>query len=180
MRKTKSQKVALCGVLAALSVVILLLGNLLQIGTYCAPMLASFLLVPILVEYGANFAMLLYITVSVLSLLLVPDKELALFYVLVLGYYPVLQWRLQRVKPTALRWLAKFAVFNVAVLALYALLLGLMAPPELVAEFAEMGTPMLVALLAVGNFAFWACDRALLAFTLLYHVKFRPKFKKYL
>ena len=39
MRKTESQKIALCGVLSALSVVVLLVGNVLQIGTYAAPML---------------------------------------------------------------------------------------------------------------------------------------------
>ena len=43
MRKTQSQKIALCGVLAALSVVVLLGGAALQIGTYAAPMLAAFL-----------------------------------------------------------------------------------------------------------------------------------------
>ena len=48
MRKTESQKIALYGVLGALSVVLLLLGAALQIGTYAAPMLASFLLVPVL------------------------------------------------------------------------------------------------------------------------------------
>ena len=42
MRKTESQKIALCGMLGALSVVILLLGSALQIGTYAAPMLAAF------------------------------------------------------------------------------------------------------------------------------------------
>lgn len=46
MRKTESQKIALCGMLGALSVVLLLLGSALQIGTYAAPMLAAFLLIP--------------------------------------------------------------------------------------------------------------------------------------
>ena len=35
MRKTESQKIALCGVLSALSVVVLLVGNVLQIGKMC-------------------------------------------------------------------------------------------------------------------------------------------------
>ena len=45
MRKTESQKIALCGMLGALSLVLLLLGSALQIGTYAAPMLAAFLLI---------------------------------------------------------------------------------------------------------------------------------------
>ena len=63
MRKTESQKIALCGVLSALSVVVLLVGNVLQIGTYAAPMLASFLLIPVLEDYGKKYALLLYAVV---------------------------------------------------------------------------------------------------------------------
>ena len=69
MRKTESQKIALCGVLGALSVVLLLVGAALQIGTYAAPMLAAFLLIPVLDEYGPKYALLLYATVSILSVL---------------------------------------------------------------------------------------------------------------
>ena len=54
MRKTESQKIALCGVLGALSVVLLLLGSALQLGTYAAPMLVSFLQIPVLEEYGGK------------------------------------------------------------------------------------------------------------------------------
>ena len=172
MRKTESQKIALCGVLSALSVVVLLVGNVLQIGTYAAPMLASFLLIPVLEDYGEKYALLLYAVVSLLSLFLVPDKELVLFYVLVLGYYPVLRVRLNNIRRGVLRWMAKFGCFNAAVL------IVVLAPPELVQEFAAEGTPMLLALLALGNLSFWLCDRALTAITPLYRQRIAPRLKK--
>ena len=90
MRKTQSQKIALCGVLAALSVVVSIRISI-QIGTYAAPMLAAFLVVPVLEEYGTKYALLLYATVSLLALILVPETELAWFYLLVVGHYPVLR-----------------------------------------------------------------------------------------
>ena len=127
--------------LSALSVVVLLVGNVLQIGTYAAPMLASFLLIPVLEDYGKKYALLLYAVVSLLSLFLVPDKELVLFYVLVLGYYPVLRVRLNNIRRGVLRWVAKFGCFNAAVVVMYALLIVVLAPPELVQEFAAEGTP---------------------------------------
>lgn len=65
MRKTESQKIALCGMLGALSVVLLLIGSALQIGTYAAPMLAAFLIIPVLEEYGPRYALTLYATVSI-------------------------------------------------------------------------------------------------------------------
>lgn len=139
--KNRISKIALCGVLSALSVVVLLVGNVLQIGTYAAPMLASFLLIPVLEDYGKKYALLLYAVVSLLSLFLVPDKELVLFYVLVLGYYPVLRVRLNNIRRGVLRWMAKFGCFNAAVVVMYALLIVVLAPPELVQEFAAEGTP---------------------------------------
>ena len=46
--------------------------------------------------------------------------------------------------------MAKFGCFNAAVVVMYALLIVVLAPPELVQEFAAEGTPMLLALLALG------------------------------
>ena len=171
MRKTESQKIALCGVLSALSVVLLLVGNVLQIGTYAA-------LIPVLEDYGKKYALLLYAVVSLLSVFLVPDKELVLFYVLVLGYYPVLRVQLNSIRRGVLRWAAKFGCFNAAVVIMYALLIVVLAPPELVQEFAAEGTPMLLALLALGNLSFWLCDRALTAITPLYRQRIAPRLKK--
>lgn len=176
--ENRISKIALCGVLSALSVVVLLVGNVLQIGTYAAPMLASFLLIPVLEDYGKKYALLLYAVVSLLSLFLVPDKELVLFYVLVLGYYPVLRVRLNNIRRGVLRWVAKFGCFNAAVVVMYALLIVVLAPPELVQEFAAEGTPMLLALLALGNLSFWLCDRALTAITPLYRQRIAPRLKK--
>jgi len=177
MRRTESQKIALGGVLAALSIVVLLVGNILQIGTYAAPMLACFLLIPVLEEYGAKYALLLYAAVSILAIILVPEKELVLFYVLVLGYYPVLKGRLDSLRPALLRWCVKAAVFNGTVVILYTVLFWLLAP-GLAAEFFADGPLYLVLLLALGNLSFWLCDKAIGQITIAYHLRLRQKIKK--
>ena len=177
MRKTESQKIALCGMLGALSVVLLLLGSALQIGTYAAPMLAAFLLIPVLEEYGTRYALTLYVCVAILAVLFVPETELALFYVLVMGYYPVLRVKLNGVKSTLLRWVLKFAVFNAGTVLVYLLLFALLGPAVLDELLAD-GVGMLAALLAAGNLSFWLCDRALAALTRYYHVILKPKLKK--
>ena len=177
MRKTESQKIALCGMLGALSVVLLLLGSVLQIGTYAAPMLAAFLLIPVLEEYGTRYALTLYVCVAILAVLFVPETELALFYVLVMGYYPVLRVKLNGVKSTLLRWVLKFAVFNAGTVLVYLLLFALLGPAVLDELLAD-GVGMLAALLAAGNLSFWLCDRPLAALTRYYHVILKPKLKK--
>lgn len=176
MRKTESQKIALCGVLGALSVVLLLVGAALQIGTYAAPMLAAFLLIPVLDEYGPKYALLLYTTVSVLSVLLVPELELAFFYVFVIGYYPVLRQQLARIKSTMLRWIIKLAVFNGATVLVYLLLFALLGP-AILDELLADGVGMLAALLAAGNLSFWLCDRAVGALTRYYRLILKKKLK---
>ena len=177
MRKTESQKIARCGMLGALSVVLLLVGCALQIGTYAAPMLAAFLSIPVLEEYGPRYALTLYVCVSILAVLFVPETELALFYVLVMGYYPVLRVRLNRIKSKVLRWILKFAIFNAATVVVYLLLFALLGPAVLDELLAD-GTAMLVALLAAGNLCFWLCDRALAALTRYYHLALKPRLKK--
>lgn len=177
---THSHKIALCGVLCALSVALLLAGNLLQIGTYAAPMLAAFLVMPVREEYGARTALLLYLGTALLAVLLVPDKELALFYALVIGYYPALQKPLDRLRPAVLRWGAKLALFNAAAVALYALLLTVLISPDLQAEFAEYDGPLLAALLLIGNVAFVIFDMALHRLNRVYHIRLRARLRKYL
>lgn len=172
VKKSKTRSLALCGVLAALSVVLLLLGSALQIGTYAAPMLAAFLLLPVLEDYGRRYALTLYLCVSLLSLMLVPELELSLFYVLVVGYYPVLRAELGRIRRPALRWAVKFLVFNMAVAALYALLF-LLVGPALLQELFGDGIGFALLLLAMGNFSFWLCDLALRQMTVLYRVRLR-------
>ena len=58
-----------------------------------------------------------------------------------LGYYPVLRVRLNNIRRGVLRWMAKFGCFNAAVVVMYALLIVVLAPPELVQEFAAEGIP---------------------------------------
>lgn len=178
MRKTESQKIALCGVLGALSVVMMLLGAALQIGTYAAPMLASFLLIPVLEEYGTRYALLLYGTAAVLGLLLVPETELALFYALVVGYYPVLRRALRKLKPAALRWTVKLVVFNAATVLVYGLLFALLGPVVL-QELTAEGPGILALLLALGNLSFFLCDRALGAVTVYYRRVLRRRVRRF-
>lgn len=176
VRHNQSGRVALCGVLGALSVVVLLAGGMLQIGTYAAPMFAAFLTIPALEEYGPRAALLQYAVVSVLAVLLVPDLELVFFYLLVMGYYPAVRRLLQRIPGKVLRGSAKLLLFNGATAAVYGFLAALLGPAvwdELLAD----GTALLVVFVLLGNLCFWLCDRATAQLTLVYRVAVRPKLR---
>lgn len=176
MKNTQSGRMALCGVLAALTVAILLAGNALGIGTYAAPMLASFLLIPALVEYGPCTALTQYVASAVLAVLLVPDPELSLFYALVLGPYPAEKMLLDRIRPAVLRWAAKVAVFNGSAAVMYALLWLVFWPG--MTDLMPGTAALTVAFVLLCNLAFVMCDRAVAALTLVYRLRLRRYWKK--
>lgn len=168
MYNTQSRRIALCGVLAALSVALLLAGAALGLGTYAAPMLAAFLVIPALTEYGPRSAWTQYGAAAVLGLLLVPEPELSLMYAAVLGPYPMLKARLDRLRPAPVAWLARLAWFNLTVGAVYALVLRWLAPAVL-ADLPAAGVALAL-LLALGNLGFVLYDRALGAVGRLYRL----------
>lgn len=169
----QSRKTALCGMMAALSVVILCLGGMIPLATAACPMLAMLCLIPAICEYGAGTAALLYGAVSFLALLLGPDKESAFLYAF-LGWYPAIRVRLNRI-PEAVRWLVKCGLFSAAMLVMYALLLHLFHLEAVVEEFAEYSAAMTAALLVLGSVTFLVFDQALARLTTLYQKKWQSE-----
>ena len=145
------------GVLAALAVVLMSLGTLIPVATYVCPMACAVILQLVLKICGRRTAWAWYGAVSVLSLLLAPDKEAAAVF-LALGYYPILKPRLDALKGKRL-WKGLF--FNAVILAVYWLLMHLFGFHQLTAEFAELGTAMTILLLILGNVTFFLLDKLL-------------------
>ena len=129
VRKTAARTMAFCGLMASVGTAVMLLGGLIPVATYCCPVLASLVLVPVLDGYGGGMAMGVYAVVALLSMLLSPDKEAALVF-LVLGYYPVLQPKLERLN-RVWKTVCKVVVFAAALAVAYGLLAVLIGlPPE--------------------------------------------------
>ena len=84
--KKKTFNIALCGLISALGVVIMMITAIIPTTTYAMPAMASLLLTVIVIETDKKWALASYFVVSVLSLLLVPDKESVAFYILFFGY----------------------------------------------------------------------------------------------
>ena len=65
-RKSKSWAMAYCGMAAALSVALMLLGAVFPIAMFIAPAVASFLIATVCVECGKTMALTAYGAVSLL------------------------------------------------------------------------------------------------------------------
>lgn len=116
----KSRPVAFCAMMAAVGAVIMLTGGLVPVFTYCSPLIASLLLIPVLFAYGPGKAWAVWFVTAVLSLLTGADKEAAFFY-LFLGWYPAFKPYADRIPSRALCVLAKAGIFSACVAAMYGL-----------------------------------------------------------
>lgn len=145
--------------MAALAVVIMCLGGLIPLATYVCPMLCAVLLMLVLKQVGKRVAWAWYGAVSILSLLLGPDKEAAAVFVF-LGYYPILKPWLDQRKLSVL-W--KLALFNTAIFTMYFVLVNVLGLADVAAEFEELGTVMTTVTLVLGNATLFMLDTLLSA-----------------
>ena len=146
----KSNVIASCGMIAALSVVLMILGAALGRGLYLSPMLGGLCLVPIGQKFGAKYQWLVWSAVSFLSFILVPEMEQNLMYLTLFGLYPILQPLFLRL-PHRLVWPCKLLYFNLVVVAVEALVILVLAPEA-------MSTPIALLMLAMGNAIFIMYD----------------------
>ena len=178
MKARKSWAMAYCGMAAALSVALMLLGAVVPVLMFIAPAVASLLIATVCVECGRTMALTAYAAVSLLAVLFVPDKEVALIFVFLLGYYPLAKPWFERIRPAALRGLAKLALCNGAVLAMYGLVFLLVPAGSISQELRATATAAALATLAMGNVAFLLYDRALHNMLLMYKLVWQPKLHK--
>lgn len=172
--RKESSKIAFCGLMVALSVVLMLSGGLIPIATYCAPMAGGLLLLPILLEYGKKSAWTAYAAVSLITLLLGVDKEAAFFY-LFLGHYPLLKWEIERSKNRRLHLPCKLLFFNAAIILMYVILGFLLNMQAIVQEFTQMGAALLIIFLILLNLCMLLYDRLLFPMIYLYANKIKPR-----
>lgn len=174
MRKNKSKRMALCGVFAALALVLMFLGGVLPFATIACPVMASLVLIPVYAECGRKWGWLWFAAVAILALVIAPVKESAILFAF-FGEYPLLKKYLGRGK--VLKYVLKFLYLNVTVFAAYWLMLQVFGLSEVREEFAGLQTWMFGVLLVLANVSFFVYDFLIDRFDLLYHVRLRPKLK---
>lgn len=108
-RRRRTKRLAICAMLSALGVVILYFGALLEVFELCVVALTAMLMVPIVIEYGRGYPWGIYLTTTVLSLLLLPQKMPGVVYLL-FGFYPIVKAYLERL-PRWICFICKQGIF---------------------------------------------------------------------
>lgn len=171
----QSSKTAVCGMVAALSVVIMML-TVIPVMTYSAPAFAGILLMVIVIEINKKWAFGVYVAVGILSLLLAADKEAAVMYVAFFGYYPIIKAILESKLPKLLEWISKFLIFNVTMVASYFVLIRVFGLS--MDDMNELGKYGPLILLVMGNVVFVVFDIAITRLATLYIYKWQKPFRK--
>lgn len=171
----QSSKTALGGIIAALSLVLMLLSTVIPFLTYVLPAFAGAVLVLMVIEISKPWAFCTYIAVSLLSLLILSDKETAMMYVAFFGYYPILKNIFEKKLKRPIEIFCKFLTFNLAVIIAYVVMIYVfMIPIEGMDDFGKWTVPIL---LFMGNILLILYDIVLSRFIALYMVKLRKRFR---
>lgn len=178
--KTTS-KTAFGAMIAALCVALMLSTTIIPFLSYAIPMIAGAMIMLIVIECDKLWAFFVYICVSILSLLVVPDKMASLAFLVYFGYYPILKAILESKTNIVVEKIIKYVHINVVVLLSFFLALNFFGIDTDGIEFIE---PFInkwyiyLILAAFSSFFFTLYDITLSKVVLLYIKKFRKKFRR--
>lgn len=172
--KNKTKNTALCGLMVALSVVLMMLTTLVPVFMYVIPIVTGLIVLFIADISNKKWATGVYFSTAFLSLLLITDKEAALTYVLFFGYYPLIKDIIEKL-PKALAWLSKFTIFNAAAVGIGVISFYLFGVSG--EEYNEFGKYTIPILLVMANVAFILYDFCITKNRFLL-VQFSEKIKK--
>ena len=163
MKFTKTWQVALGGVLAAGSLAVLWLACVVPSGQLGVTAVAGLFPVGAVLAAGRGAGLLCWAAASILGLLLLPDKGVALMY-------PVVKSRLEQLKSRPMEWAGKLIYFNAALTLLWFAFRELFLP-----ALPEWMSAQVWVLYLAGNVIFILYDIALSRLIGGLNARLRPK-----
>lgn len=148
MNNTK--KIAAGAMMAALCFIIMLLGMVLGLGTYAAPLLAGVAMIPYGQKYGRKYQLMVFISSAALCFMLLPEIEQNLMYLGFYGWYPALWPSLQKL-PKLPGIIIKLIIFNLLFISIELLVMLVLVP-----EFME--SLLFIIFIITANVTFLAYD----------------------
>lgn len=169
MKRNEIKKLALSAIICALSVVVIILGCVIDVIDLTACAVASGAVAFACIELRGKYPYLIYGVTSALALILFPGCTASIYYVIFMGYYPIIKRFLEKI-PGIFCLIGKLAAFNAA-LGVIALLSKFL----FISEEATTGTALIVTIIIFANIFFVVFDMALTVITTAYLKHFRKK-----
>lgn len=171
-----SKIIAYSGIASALSVVMLFLGSVIWVLGYTMPLVASLIMIVLSDSVSKKSVLLTFVSTSVISFVLLNDKECVLLYVLFFGYYPLIRDKVNSIKPKFLSYLLKYFTFNIAMILVQILCVYVFGIP-FDDVLGKWGVVLFVICL---NLVFAVFDKLYALLQKLYKIKLKKKVEKYI
>jgi hypothetical protein len=165
MRKAKLT--AFCGMMTALGVVLMAFVTVIPELMYVLPVVTGIIVLLVCDVGSKRWAWGVFFATSVLSFVLLTDKESVLIYILFFGYYPLIRERLSQL-PKAVFVILKFLMFNCAAILTGVAGVWLFGVPK--EEYGEFGKLTIPLLLGLANVVFILYDRILVKYKIVFDV----------
>ena len=182
-----THRMVTCAILCALSTVALAIGTILEIIDLTAAAMAAVIVLLIYLCYGARYALLSYAVTGALGVMLMPQSLAVWSYIGLMGYYPVIKSRLDRL-PRILAWLVKLLLFcvvmSLCLVVFHFLVLG--GEGSLTDSFLRLfdeeegKTLMAWAVLGLSLFTYVIFDLMLDRLRIIYEIRFRRRVEKWM
>ena len=174
----KSYRVALGGIVSALCLVTMFLAGIISPLYIILPLIAGVLLLIIVEEVSISWAMVTYVSVSLLSLFITADKEAALLFIMLFGHYPTLRFFLQKIRFGPIRLILKQLVFNACAIGFFYVTVYIFGIKQMIEDMNDFGRYGAIALLVLCNIIFLLYDFNLDVVYRVYIKRIMPRFKK--
>ena len=115
----KSNLVAFGGIATAVALICLFVTSVFQFSKLALCFGSSVICGVMVVSFGYKTSLIHYLAVAILSVLFVPDKTVAVLYVVVFGNYPIIRFFLDGIKNALTKNFIKFILFNMYLILIF-------------------------------------------------------------
>ena len=166
---SETYALSLSAMMASLSLLFLYMSIILPTAKLSMYAISSLFVFAVCMEKRTSYAFLIFIVVSLLSFLILPDMTAAVPYILFFGHYGIAKYHIEGIKDKFLAFTIKLAYFNVIAIIMY-----LITKNVLLSGIPDLLKDNVWALLVVAQVAFVAYDFVFSKLAELYYNKFRP------
>lgn len=174
----KSYRVALGGIVSALCLLAMFMAGIIAPMYILFPMISGGLMMIIASEVSRGWAVLTYISVSLMSLIITFDKEAALLFIMFFGHYPIMKFYIDKIHPGFLRKIVKLLIFNGCIILYFLITVYVLGLDQIMDEMSDMGKYGLYIMLGVADVIFVLYDKNLVIFYELYKRRLMPVIKR--
>lgn len=174
--RISTQTIALCGILAAVALVLLFAAGMTPTGWMGVTAVAGLAVAVAVSAAGYVAGVMCWLVSGILSLLLVPGKHVAVLFLCLFGVYPVLKNLFERIRRRALEYLVKLAYFNLVFFGLYTLAYGLFF--EGAAKDWTLPVPFVPVIWVLANLVFLVYDFAFAKVMAMLQVRLVPLLRR--